>query len=42
MPMVRRLHAARAQGRTQRAKAVSTRPSISTATHRLNTTEKPT
>ena len=42
MPMVSRLQAASAQGRTQRAQAASTRPSTSAAMAREKTTEKPT
>jgi hypothetical protein len=42
MPTVRKLQAARVQGRTQRAQAASTRPSIRAAIENENTTEKPT
>ncbi len=42
MPKVRKIHASSVQGRTQRAHAASTRPSISAATAKENTIEKPT
>ncbi len=42
MPMVRNIHAASVQGRTQRAQAASMRPSISAATAKENAIEKPT
>ncbi len=42
MPMVKRLQAARAQGRTHRAQAASVRPSTRAATAREKTTDMPT
>ena len=42
MPTVRKLQAASVQGRTQRAQAASTRPSIRAATAKEKTTERPT
>ena len=42
MPAVRKLHAARVQGLTQRAQAGSTRPSSKAATAKEKATEKPT
>ena len=42
MPMVRAHQDASVQGRTQRAQAASTRPSISAATAKAKATEKPT
>ena len=42
MPIVKRLQAASAHGLIHRAQAGSTRPSISAAADRENTTEKPT
>jgi hypothetical protein len=42
MPTVRKLHAASAHGRTQRAQAVSTRPSISAAMAKAKVIEKTT
>ena len=42
MPMVRNTQAARVQGRTQRAQAASTRPSIRAATAKLKAIERPT
>ena len=40
--MVRNIQAASVQGRTQRAQAASTRPSISAATAKLKDIERPT
>ena len=42
MPMVSAHQATRVQGRTQRAQAGSTRPSISAATANENAVENPT
>ena len=42
MPTVRNIHAASAQGLTQRAHAASTRPSISAATAKEKAVERPT
>ena len=42
MPMVRQIHASSVHGRTQRAQAASTRPSIKAATAKEKATEKPT
>ena len=42
MPMVSVDHAASVQGRTQRAQAGSTRPSINAATAKEKAIEKPT
>ena len=42
MPMVSAHQEASVQGRTQRAQAASTRPSISAATAKAKATEKPT
>ncbi len=42
MPMVRKIQAARVQGRTQRPHAASTRPSINAATAKVNVIESPT
>ncbi len=42
MPAVRKDQAASVQGRTQRAQAASSRPSMSAATAKEKQTEKPT
>ena len=42
MPAVSVVQASRVQGRTQRAQAASTRPSISAATAKEKVIEKPT
>ena len=42
MPTVSAHHDTSAQGRTQRAQAASTRPSINAATANANATEEPT
>ena len=42
MPSVRKVQAASAQGRTQRAQAASMRPSISAAMAKEKVMEKPT
>jgi hypothetical protein len=42
MPSVRNIQAASVQGRTQRAQAASSRPSISAAMANENATESPT
>ncbi len=42
MPTVRNIQAASVQGRTQRAQAASTRPSIRAATAKEKAMEKPT
>ncbi len=42
MPSVRKLQASSVHGRTQRAQAASTRPSISAATAKAKAMEKPT
>ena len=42
MPVVRKIQAARVHGRTQRAHAASTRPSMRAATAKEKAMEKPT
>ncbi len=42
MPRVRKVHASSAHGRTQRAQAASTRPSIKAAIANEKVIEKPT